>query len=57
MNYKSGTNVEVAGVYWCTVCKTPAAFEQGNTFPPCPNLCSKGHWHLVRPAGETPKPA
>jgi len=50
MNVSPGSNVEVDGIYWCTVCKTPALFEQGKVFPACPNLCSKGHWELVLPS-------
>lgn len=50
MNAKPGTVVETAGIYWCTVCKTPASFELGKTFPACPNMCSKCHWHMVKAA-------
>ncbi len=55
MNPSPGSTVEVAGIYWCTVCKMPTAFEQGTTFPGCPNLCSKCHWQLVRAADEAPQ--
>jgi hypothetical protein len=55
MNAKPGQTVETAGIYWCTVCKTPAVFEQGKTFPGCPNLCGKGHWQFIK-AAEAPKP-
>lgn len=48
MNSNPGADVEVTGIYWCTVCKTPAAFDQGTVFPTCPNLCSKCRWHLVK---------
>ena len=61
MNYKPGAKVEKAGIYWCTVCKTPASFSAGQEFPGCQNMCGRGHWQLVearpRPsAGPEPRP-
>lgn len=46
-HYKVGTTVPQSGIYWCTVCKTPAFFEQGGIFPPCRNMCGKGAWEFV----------
>ena len=48
MNARPGTPAETAGIYWCTVCKTPARYEKGAELPPCPNKCSKCHWQLVK---------
>ncbi|HXG33168.1 MAG TPA: hypothetical protein VNJ11_07380 [Bryobacteraceae bacterium] len=42
-------------IYWCSVCKRPERFLAGQQFPPCPNLCGRGRWELVRlepPASE-----
>ena len=47
MNYKPGTKIEKTGIYWCTVCKTPVRFAEGQQFPTCKNMCGRGHWHLV----------
>ena len=47
MNHKPGTTVPQTGIYWCTVCKSPESFQQGNHFPPCKNLCGRGLWQLV----------
>jgi hypothetical protein len=54
MNYKPGSKVEKTGLYWCTVCKTPARFTEGEVFPPCQNMCSRGNWHPVD-AGPRPQ--
>ena len=51
MNYRPGAVVPVDGIYWCSVCKTPRKFEAKQEFPPCPNLCGKGHWELVEKVG------
>ncbi len=57
MNFKPGAKVEKTGVYWCTVCKTPARFTEGQEFPSCQNMCGRGNWHPVeappRPPGES----
>ncbi len=49
-NQKPGAPVPEAGIYWCTVCKTPKRFSKDETLPECPNMCSKGLWHFVKPA-------
>jgi hypothetical protein len=54
MNDKPGTKVETTGIYWCTVCKSPARFNEGDTFPTCKNMCGRGNWHLVE---ATPRPS
>jgi hypothetical protein len=47
MRHRPGETAPVAGIYWCTVCKTPQAFSRGEQFPECPNLCGRGLWELV----------
>jgi hypothetical protein len=47
MNYKPGTEAPATGIYWCSVCKAPQRFNQGDPLPPCPNLCGRGSWELV----------
>jgi hypothetical protein len=47
MSHKPGTAAPVTGIYWCSVCKTPARFNEGDTLPPCPNFCGRGLWELV----------
>ena len=47
MNHKPGTAAPVTGIYWCTVCKTPAQFTEGEKLPECPNYCGRGLWELV----------
>lgn len=49
MTYKPGQPVPETGIYWCSVCKRPERFRAGQQFPPCPNLCGRGRWELVRP--------
>ena len=44
MNHKPGTAAPVTGIYWCTVCKTPAQFTEGEKLPECPNFCGRGMW-------------
>ena len=48
MKNKPGTAVTVMGIYWCSVCKLPAAFKQGEAFPPCRNKCGRGAWEFVQ---------
>ena len=36
------------GIYWCSVCKTPAQFKAGEVLPVCKNLCGRGRWEFVR---------
>lgn len=43
-----GTPAPKAGIYWCTVCKTPAEFKEGEKLPQCKNLCGRGHWEFVK---------
>jgi hypothetical protein len=47
MNHKPGTPAPATGIYWCSVCKTPAHFAEGDTLPECPNMCGRGLWELV----------
>lgn len=47
MNHKPGTAAPVTGIYWCSVCKTPARFTAGEALPECPNFCGRGMWELV----------
>ena len=47
MNHRPGEIVSATGIYWCTVCKAPAHFMAGETFPECPNMCGRGLWKLV----------
>lgn len=56
MNHRPETPVPATGIYWCTVCKTPAQFTAGQSFPECTNLCGRGLWTLVEGV-EEPKPA
>ncbi len=42
-----GTKAPKSGVYWCSVCKTPAQFKQGQELPQCKNLCGRGKWEFV----------
>jgi hypothetical protein len=43
-----GTAAPKSGVYWCSVCKTPAKFEAGAKLPECKNLCGRGRWEFVQ---------
>jgi len=51
MNHRPGTIVPATGIYWCTVCKTPERFTEGETFPECRNLCGRGLWQPVEEKG------
>ena len=44
MTYRPGATVPETGIYWCSVCKTPASFNKGQEFPECRNMCGRGHW-------------
>ena len=46
-HFKIGTEVPESGIYWCTVCMTPARFQKSETFKDCQNLCGKCVWELV----------
>jgi hypothetical protein len=48
MAYKPGTQAPQSGYYWCSVCKTPAQFEVGQTLPMCKNKCGRGQWEFVK---------
>lgn len=52
MTYKPGTKAPAAGIYWCSVCKTPAKFAKDQDLPGCKNKCGRGRWELVKPAPE-----
>lgn len=43
-----GTPAPQTGIYWCTVCKMPAEFKQGEQLPQCKNLCGRGNWEFVK---------
>jgi hypothetical protein len=47
MNHRPGATVPATGVYWCSVCKLPAAFTKGEEFPECKNMCGRGLWQRV----------
>ncbi len=47
MNHRPGARVPATGIYWCTVCKTPEQFTEGQAFPECRNMCGRGLWQLV----------
>ena len=51
MAIKPGEKAPQSGYYWCTVCKLPAHFEQGQEMPMCRNQCGRGNWELVRADG------
>jgi len=46
MNHKPGTAAPVTGIYWCSVCKTPAQFTEGETLPNVPTCAAVacGNW-------------
>lgn len=48
MAFKPGTQAPESGIYWCTVCKTPARFAAGQELPACKNKCGRGNWELVK---------
>jgi hypothetical protein len=45
-----GVAAPKSGIYWCSVCKTPAKFAEGETLPTCKNLCGRGKWEFVQEA-------
>ncbi len=49
MTHRPGSNVPATGIYWCTVCKTPEQFTEGQQFPECKNMCGRGNWEKVEP--------
>jgi hypothetical protein len=49
MNHRPGAVVPTTGIYWCSVCKLPEKFTEGQEFPPCSNMCGRGLWQLVQP--------
>jgi len=52
MTYQPGTKAPVTGVYWCSVCKTPAQFTKDQDLPECRYKCGRGRWELVKAAEE-----
>jgi hypothetical protein len=56
MTCKPGTNAPATGIYWCSVCKTPAVFTRGEDLPECKNMCGRGRWELVRTTEEPAAP-
>ncbi len=57
MTCRVGETVPASGIYWCTVCKLPVRFTEGEQFPECKNMCSRGHWELVegKKTGQQPE--
>jgi hypothetical protein len=53
-NQRPGATVSIGGIYWCTVCKLPQTFNEGQVFPECPNMCGRGLWQLVETVDEDP---
>ncbi len=47
MNHRPGDLIPKTGFYWCTVCKTPQRFIEGQIFPECSNMCGRGLWKLM----------
>ena len=56
MNHRPGATVPVTGIYWCSVCKTPAAFTKDQDLPACKNKCGRGRWELVKTSEEPAVP-
>jgi len=54
MTHKPGTPAPATGIYWCSVCKLPAAFSKDQALPQCKNKCGRGRWELVKPAEQPP---
>ena len=54
MTYKPGTPAPATGIYWCSVCKLPAAFTKDQPLPVCKNKCGRGRWELVKSAEAPP---
>ncbi len=52
MAFLPGTEAPQSGIYWCSVCKTPAQFKAGEPLPTCKNMCGRGRWEFVK--GEAP---
>jgi hypothetical protein len=50
MAHQPGTAAPQTGIYWCSVCKTPAQFKAGENLPTCKNLCGRGKWEFVKEA-------
>ncbi len=48
MTFSPGTEAPQSGIYWCSVCKTPAQFKAGEQLPTCKNLCGRGKWEFVK---------
>ncbi len=48
MAHQPGTPAPQTGIYWCSVCKLPVQFKEGQTLPTCKNLCGRGKWEFVR---------
>jgi hypothetical protein len=48
MAFSPGTEAPQSGIYWCSVCKTPAQFKAGEQLPTCRNLCGRGRWEFVK---------
>ncbi len=51
MTCKPGTTAPTTGIFWCSVCKTPQRFTEGQPLPECPNMCGRGSWELVEKDG------
>ena len=56
MTYKPGSQAPATGIYWCSVCKTPAAFTKDQALPECRNKCGRGRWELVKEQPQLAQP-
>ena len=54
MTCRIGEGAPKSGIYWCTVCKRPDTFTEGQVFPECKNLCGRCHWEFVESLGTGP---
>ena len=52
MAHQPGTPAPQNGIYWCSVCKVPVKFEEGENLPTCKNLCGRGKWEFVKEVKE-----
>ncbi len=60
MSFSPGTAAPQSGIYWCSVCKTPAQFKAGESFPPAGICAAAADGNLCRrknPAGSNAETA
>lgn len=48
MAIKPGNIAPKTGIYWCSVCKLPGQFQEGQELPECRNKCGRGGWDFVQ---------